>query len=186
MKNTTEKKYKPTKVWNPFKNEYDYVTPHFTDDKPVEQELSDVKPFNHGQEGTHFSCSKMIEMMGGNVLCCQCVGHECDDNRVYNKINTAEPVSQEQRGSVEAILSHSKECIKARADLREGMRLTTDCIEPERIRVKSELLTVLTGMESLKEANINPHDGEKARFWLQTRNELRSQIRAELERIFNE
>lgn len=58
-------------------------------DKPVKElagmvkeklgwpEVSDFKPFEHGQEGTHGACQYMVALMGDKAECCTCSGHDC-------------------------------------------------------------------------------------------------------------
>lgn len=40
-------------------------------------EMNDLKPFEHGQEGTHGACQEMLDKHGGKTKCCACTGHEC-------------------------------------------------------------------------------------------------------------
>lgn len=42
--------------------------------------ISDVKPFEHGEEGTHYACPEASEEYGNKVLCCHCSGHKCKPN----------------------------------------------------------------------------------------------------------
>lgn len=39
--------------------------------------MNDLKPFKHGQEGTHFACPAQIKKFGDKVKCCACNKHEC-------------------------------------------------------------------------------------------------------------
>lgn len=36
-----------------------------------------MKPFKHGEEGTHFACQEMIDKLGGKTGCCGCNNHDC-------------------------------------------------------------------------------------------------------------
>ena len=46
--------------------------------KPVDKGFNDLKPFIHGEEGTHSVCNK--HNIGGKSLCCECSGKtDCDD-----------------------------------------------------------------------------------------------------------
>lgn len=38
--------------------------------------MDDLKPFKHGQEGTHFVCDVRFREYGSNALCCECFPHE--------------------------------------------------------------------------------------------------------------
>ena len=38
---------------------------------------SDLLPFKHGEEGTHYACQQMIKKLGGQAGCCGCNGHKC-------------------------------------------------------------------------------------------------------------
>jgi len=40
--------------------------------KPYETTMTDTKPFNHGEEGTHSVCNK--HNIGGKSICCKCSG----------------------------------------------------------------------------------------------------------------
>lgn len=43
--------------------------------------MSDLKPFVHGEEGTHYCCNARIKAEGGKALCCECNPHEgCELN----------------------------------------------------------------------------------------------------------
>lgn len=46
----------------------------------MSNKMSDLKPFKHGQEGTHHACQDMIEKHGGKTQCCECTGHKCNPN----------------------------------------------------------------------------------------------------------
>jgi hypothetical protein len=39
--------------------------------------INDLKQFEHGQEGTHYACQKMINELGGSAGCCGCNKHNC-------------------------------------------------------------------------------------------------------------
>lgn len=39
--------------------------------------MNDLKPFKHGQEGTHRACAEQIKKFGGKTKCCDCTGHKC-------------------------------------------------------------------------------------------------------------
>lgn len=41
--------------------------------------MNDLKPFEHGSEGTHRACQEIIEKYGGKAVCCECNGHRCKD-----------------------------------------------------------------------------------------------------------
>jgi hypothetical protein len=43
---------------------------------PKMKKIDDIKPFEHGDEGTHFACNKRIKKEGGKARCCECVPHE--------------------------------------------------------------------------------------------------------------
>lgn len=45
----------------------------------TEEKIDDMKPFKHGQEGTHHACQEQIDKYGGKTKCCECTGHECED-----------------------------------------------------------------------------------------------------------
>lgn len=38
--------------------------------------MNDVKPFTHGDEGTHYVCATRLKQEGGEAHCCYCVPHE--------------------------------------------------------------------------------------------------------------
>lgn len=42
----------------------------------TKEEFDDLKPFEHGEEGTHSCCSKRLSKEGGKARCCYCVPHE--------------------------------------------------------------------------------------------------------------
>jgi hypothetical protein len=44
--------------------------------------MSDLKPFIHGEEQTHYACVAMFKAYGANVNCCGCSGHECKRRRI--------------------------------------------------------------------------------------------------------
>ena len=46
---------------------------------PKQVKMNDLKPFEHGQEGTHFACQERSEELGGKVTCCGCIGHKCKE-----------------------------------------------------------------------------------------------------------
>lgn len=39
--------------------------------------MNDLKPFKHGQEGTHYACQEMMKKLGAKVGCCGCNKHKC-------------------------------------------------------------------------------------------------------------
>lgn len=47
-----------------------------------DKKIEDLKPFEHGQEGTHNACSEMIEKYGGKTQCCTCTGHKCKEKKI--------------------------------------------------------------------------------------------------------
>ncbi|MDE2232889.1 MAG: hypothetical protein KGJ90_02040 [Patescibacteria group bacterium] len=38
--------------------------------------MSDVQPFKHGEEQTHWVCNARIAKEGGKATCCECNPHE--------------------------------------------------------------------------------------------------------------
>jgi hypothetical protein len=38
--------------------------------------VSDVKPFVHGEEGTHSACDRRLKAEGGQAKCCYCSPHK--------------------------------------------------------------------------------------------------------------
>ena len=43
--------------------------------------MNDLKPFVHGEEGTHYVCDNRLKEEGGKAICCECNPHEdCDMN----------------------------------------------------------------------------------------------------------
>jgi len=42
--------------------------------------MSDLLPFVHGEEQTHFACRSQSEKYGGKVRCCGCTGHDCEND----------------------------------------------------------------------------------------------------------
>ena len=45
--------------------------------------MNDLKPFQHGEEGTHGCCDKRLQKEGGKARCCYCVPHEkCEFNQL--------------------------------------------------------------------------------------------------------
>ena len=38
--------------------------------------MDDLKPFEHGQEGTHSCCNARLKKEGGEARCCACVPHD--------------------------------------------------------------------------------------------------------------
>ncbi len=40
--------------------------------------MNDLKPFKHGQEGTHYACAE-IANADAPTTCCECTGHECKE-----------------------------------------------------------------------------------------------------------
>ena len=43
--------------------------------------MNDLKPFKHGEEGTHFCCDKRLKKEGKKARCCECVPHDdCEFN----------------------------------------------------------------------------------------------------------
>jgi len=51
--------------------------------------MNDLKPFNHGEEGTHSVCSK--HNIGGKSVCCECSGEVgCGDDPMKSKQNASE------------------------------------------------------------------------------------------------
>jgi hypothetical protein len=43
--------------------------------------MNDLRPFEHGEEGTHIACKKRINLEGGKSKCCICFPHEdCELN----------------------------------------------------------------------------------------------------------
>lgn len=38
--------------------------------------MSDLDPFEHGEEGTHICCDARLKAEGGKARCCTCVPHE--------------------------------------------------------------------------------------------------------------
>lgn len=45
--------------------------------QPIKERISDLEPFEHGQEGTHSACKEMSDKYGGKVQCCECTNHKC-------------------------------------------------------------------------------------------------------------
>jgi hypothetical protein len=43
---------------------------------PHKPKISDVAPFKHGEEGTHFACADMANS-DGPTQCCGCTNHKC-------------------------------------------------------------------------------------------------------------
>lgn len=41
--------------------------------------MTDLDPFRHGEEGTHWACKEQMEKYGDKVKCCQCTGHKCKE-----------------------------------------------------------------------------------------------------------
>ncbi len=46
----------------------------------MSDKINDLKPFEHGQEGTHYSCDEQLKDLGGKAMCCGCTGHKCNPN----------------------------------------------------------------------------------------------------------
>lgn len=46
---------------------------------PKQVKMNDLKPFEHGQEGTHFACQERLEELGLRATCCGCIGHKCKE-----------------------------------------------------------------------------------------------------------
>lgn len=49
------------------------------------EQFSDLKPFKHGQEGTHYACPEASEIsrrMETELHCCDCTGHACSPTPV--------------------------------------------------------------------------------------------------------
>jgi hypothetical protein len=42
----------------------------------IKSAVSDVKPFKHGEEGTHYACAE-IANSDGPTTCCGCNNHKC-------------------------------------------------------------------------------------------------------------
>ena len=40
--------------------------------------VSDLLPFEHGEEGTHSACRAQVARFGERVPCCACTGHNCE------------------------------------------------------------------------------------------------------------
>lgn len=48
----------------------------------MKREISDIKLFKHGEEGTHYACDEMIKKHGGKTKCCGCnPEHKCKTNQ---------------------------------------------------------------------------------------------------------
>lgn len=41
------------------------------------ENMSDLQPFKHGDEGTHSACAECVAEFGDKVQCCACTGHAC-------------------------------------------------------------------------------------------------------------
>lgn len=39
--------------------------------------MTNLKPFKHGEENTHYACREKIGKFGKFVWCCGCNGHKC-------------------------------------------------------------------------------------------------------------
>ena len=50
-------------------------------DRDEEATKSDLLPFKHGDEGTHFACKEMSDKYGGKVGCCGCNKHNCKTDK---------------------------------------------------------------------------------------------------------
>jgi len=51
--------------------------------------MNDLKPFKHGEEGTHSVCNK--HNIGGKSICCKCSGEDdCGDEPMKSKQNASE------------------------------------------------------------------------------------------------
>lgn len=44
----------------------------------MKKNKTDLEPFEHGEEGTHYACKKQIEKYGDKTQCCECTKHKCD------------------------------------------------------------------------------------------------------------
>ena len=42
--------------------------------------MNDLMPFEHGEEGTHYSCRAQSEKYGSSVRCCGCSEHDCESD----------------------------------------------------------------------------------------------------------
>jgi hypothetical protein len=49
--------------------------------------MSDLKPFKHGEEGTHGCCPEILEKMGGKATCCECSSHKCSQSTPKEDFN---------------------------------------------------------------------------------------------------
>ena len=52
--------------------------------------MNDLKPFEHGEEGTHGACDEMIKKYGGKAKCCECEGHKCKEQSWEKKFDKLE------------------------------------------------------------------------------------------------
>lgn len=48
--------------------------------------MNDLKPFKHGEEGTHYVCQEVLELKGGKATCCGCSGHKCKKPKPMKRI----------------------------------------------------------------------------------------------------
>jgi len=50
--------------------------------------MKDLKPFEHGEEGTHTCCKPRLKKEGGKARCCYCVPHEgCEMKEKIKKVS---------------------------------------------------------------------------------------------------
>lgn len=53
--------------------------------------MNDLKPFNHGQEGTHYACD--VALKEGNT-CCGCTKHDCPEQGAQGYMKTEKTSDQ--------------------------------------------------------------------------------------------
>ena len=76
--------------------------------------MNDLKPFKHGEEGTHYACAERSENLGEQVACCGCLGHGCKRStpainrenwkKLYRKMTNGTPRDQAVEAFIEELL----------------------------------------------------------------------------------
>ena len=78
--------------------------------------MNDLKPFEHGSEGTHSACPARLQKEGGKTQCCECVPHE-DCESMKDNFNQ----------KVEIVSVRCLECGKEKLVTANGVEMRNGC-----------------------------------------------------------
>lgn len=104
-----------------------------TQKRAEEKWESDLKPFKHGEEGTHYACEERMVKYEEMTPCCGCSGHNCP------------PQEQEEYMTKKQILAEFKEswrlnvfhCLDCAEDFEKWLSSSFDKLEAD---LRKELL----------------------------------------------